>query len=127
MIRKALQALRNRTGAVFAFWLVSGILHIAGGMFLGAVVTSMAGASPLDGSSWGADWSKIATLLVGLVGVYIALERRLTTLETSGTLQREKHAAELKLWVQDELRAMRDTLTGHTHRIDAVERHQDRP
>jgi hypothetical protein len=126
MIRKALLAFRRRDIPASFLWLLSGVLHIGLGMFLSAVLLSSADASPLAGASWDTDWSKILTLLVGLVGVYVALERRLTALETAGTAQNNERATELKLWVQGELREMRDTIIGHTHRIDAVERQRDR-
>lgn len=126
MIRRALIAFRESRTFTGMFWTCSGVAHIAAGMFLGTVLVSSAGASPLSNEGLSADWSKILTLLGGLIAVYVALERRISSLELTGTAQRELHAAQLREWVGTQLQALRDTLVGHGHRIDGIERQQER-
>ena len=126
MIRRALLAIRESRISAACFWLASGVSHIAAGMFLGAVLTSTAGASPMSAGGLDADWSKIVTLLGGLIAVYVALEKRLTSLEVASSAQRDLHAAQLREWVGTQLQALRDTLVGHGHRIDGIERQQER-
>jgi len=130
MIRKALQAFRNRTGIDFAFWFLSGAAHIAGGMFLGAVLLSMADASPVGAEGLSSDWGKIGTMIAGLFGVYVALEHRITKLEATSQSERKESTAEIKLWVQNVIQEkwqeLRETVIGHGHRLGAVERQQER-
>jgi len=126
MIRRALLAFRETRLFSASFWIASGVAHIGAGMFLGAVLTSTAGASPVSAGGIDADWSKILTLLGGLIAVYIALERRISSLELTGAAQRELHAAQLREWVGTQLQALRDTIVEHGHRITGVERQQER-
>lgn len=113
MLLRALQALWQRDwvraipGAVLACVLISI------GMFLGAVLTSAAGASPLTGPTLDADWSKIATLLAGLVGLYVAVEKRLTTLGESAKTQ----ASEMREWAGSQFADLRV----HLARIETIQ------
>lgn len=126
MMRRALLDFQQSRMFSASFWLASGLAHIGAGMFLGAALTSTVWASPVAADGLDADWSKIITLLLGLVGVYVALERRISSLELTGAAQRDLHAAQLREWVATQSQVLRETLLEHGHRIAGLERQHER-
>lgn len=80
------------------------------------VVGSLAGAhalfsvlgitEPVAGG-WDGDWTKIATLILALVGHYVATDRRITRLETEAQLNLKIQAAELRLHVAEQVASLK--------------------
>lgn len=113
MLIRAISAAMRRDWVRAIPGAILGSTLIMVGMGLMAVLLASANASPLIPGQIDTDWPKILTLLAGLVGVYVAIDRRITRLEEAASAQ----AAMLQKWAGEQLADLRVQFA----RVEAVQ------